>query len=71
MHYFFLKSRLTEVLSPDDSAFASPVAELTMIIPPGTVMNNKTECSGAILQPMYVPIQTGRFVVVMSPFRVT
>ena len=41
--YLFLKSRLTEVLKPDDSAFASPAAELTMIIPPGTVMNSRIE----------------------------
>ena len=43
MHYVFLYSRLTELLKPADSAFASPAAELTIMMPPGTVMKSKTE----------------------------
>jgi len=38
VHYFFLNSRFTEVLRPADSALASPAAELTMMMPPGTVI---------------------------------
>ena len=51
LHYFFLNNRLTEVLRPDDSALASPAAELTMIIPLGTVMNSRIEWLGTTLQP--------------------